>query len=136
MRKRHKILLAGVACAGLTLFLVVAAVLSAHLLANRQIVKAFLVRQAAKSAGARLDYDRLDLNFYPLPHLKASNLKLHRNRDLSIKAQSLSIYPRLLPLIKGKIRIRRLYLAVPDIKMHRIDAPSDPPPNMWPLAMR
>jgi hypothetical protein len=129
MRKRHKILLAGVACAGLTLFLVVAAVLSAHLLANRQIVKAFLVRQAAKSAGARLDYDRLDLNFYPLPHLKASNLKLHRNRDLSIKAQSLSIYPRLLPLIKGKIRIRRLYLAVPDIKMHRIDAPSDPPPQ-------
>jgi len=129
MRKRHKILLVGVAAAGLILFLVLTAIVSAHLLTNREIVKAFLVKQAAKSAGARLDYDRLSLNFYPLPHLKASNLTLRRNQELSIEAQSLFIYPRLMPLVKGKIRIRQLFLMAPDIKMHRMDTPSDPSPQ-------
>jgi len=96
--------------------LLLTAVLTSQLIANREMVKSFIVDKTAQATGSKLDYDRLDVSFFPLPHLKASGIKLHRPEAFELQAQALSIYPRLLAILTGRLSIRRLVLTRPDTR--------------------
>ena len=80
------------------------------------MVKSFIVDKTAQATGSKLDYDRLDVSFFPLPHLKASGIKLHRPEAFELQAQALSIYPRLLAILTGRLSIRHLVLTTPDTR--------------------
>ncbi len=116
MRRTRKLLMVSLACAGLVMALLLAAVLSTHLLANRDMVKSFIISKTAQATGGVLAYDRLHISFLPLPHLKAREIHLSRQDAFAVTAQELSVYPRLLPLLKGQVSIRRLALIAPDVK--------------------
>ena len=116
MRTTQKILMISLACVGGVVALLLTAVLTSQLIANREMVKSFIVDKTAQATGGKLDYDRLDVSFFPLPHLKASGIQLHRPEAFELQAQALSIYPRLLAILTGRLSIRRLVLTTPDTR--------------------
>jgi hypothetical protein len=105
------------ACAGIVVALLITAVVATHLLANREMVKSFIIGKTAQATGGKLVYDRLDVGFLPLPHLKAREIHLHRQDAFEVTAKELSVYPRLLSLLKGQVSIRRFALIDPDVKV-------------------
>ena len=117
MRRTRKLLMVSLACTGIVMALLLTAVVTTHLLANREMVKSFIIGKTAQATGGKLVYDRLDVGFLPLPHLKAREIHLHRQDAFEVTAKELSVYPRILPLFKGQASIRRIALIDPDVKV-------------------
>ncbi len=118
MRRTRKLFMVSLACVGILMVLLLTAVLTTHLLANRDMVKSFIISKTAQATGGRLVYDRLDISFLPLPHLKARGIHLDRPDAFEVTAQELSVYPRILPILKGQVSIRRLALIAPEVRVH------------------
>ena len=129
MRRTRKLFMVSLACAGVVMALLLTAVLTTHLLANRDMVKSFIISKTAQATGGTLLYDRLDISFLPLPHLKARGIHLQKKDTFDITAQELSVYPRLLPILKGQVSIRRLALIAPDVKF-RVSSDPKMKPDM------
>ncbi|MFO7715929.1 AsmA-like C-terminal domain-containing protein [Desulfosarcina sp.] len=117
MHRIRKLFIVSLACTGIVMVLLLAAVLTAHMLANREMVKSIIIAKTAQATGGTLAYDRLDISFLPLPHLKVRYPHLRRSDAFDATAQELSIYPRILSLLKGQISIHRLALVSPDVKV-------------------
>ena len=117
MRRTRKLFMVSLACAGVVMALLLTAVLTTHLLANRDMVKVFIVTKTAQATGGTLAYKRLDVCFFPLPHFKARGIRLNRSDAFDVTAQALSVYPRILPLLRGQVSIRQLALVAPDVKI-------------------
>ncbi len=127
MRRTRKLFMVSLACAGIVMVLLLTAVLTTHLLANRDMVKSFIISKTAQATGGTLVYDRLDISFFPLPHLKARGIHLDRSGAFEVTAQELSAYPRILPILKGQVSIRRLALIAPDVKVLMGSEPAKTP---------
>ena len=117
MRRTRKLLMVSLACTGIVMALLLIAVLTTHLLANREMVKSFIIGKTDQATGGDLVYDRLEISYFPMPHLKARNIHLDLSGAFEVTAQELSVYPRLLPILKGQVSIRRLALIAPDVKV-------------------
>lgn len=117
MRRTKLLLILGAGCTGLVLVLLLTVILTTRLLSNREMVKSFIVAKADQATGAELEYDRLDVRFFPLPHLSAHEVHLHRPGVLTVTARELAIYPRLRPILAGRIRFDRLILVAPDFQI-------------------
>lgn len=127
MRRSKKLLLVSVGCTGIVMALLLTAVLASHLLANRDRVKAFIVAKTDQATGGALNYDRLGVSLLPMPHLEARGIRLNRPGTFAVSAQELSVYPRLLPILKGQLSIRRLALVAPEIKVFMDSEPLNAP---------
>lgn len=117
MRRIRKLLLTSLVCAGVVMVLLFSAVMVAHLMANRALVHEALTAMAARAAGAELDYDRLDVSLLPIPHLEVIQMRLARKGAFAVRAARLSAYPAILPALTGQVRIRRLVLETPNIRI-------------------
>ena len=139
MRRTKKLFLLSVGFAGIVMFLLLTAVVVTHLLANRDRVKSFIVAKTAQATGGELTYDRLDVSLLPMPHLEARDIYLSRPGKFAASARQLSVYPRLLPILKGQVSIRRLALVAPEVKIFLDSDPLKSPelpavPGNHPLA--
>jgi hypothetical protein len=132
MRARNKLLFVSVVAAGVFMGLLLTGVLTTHLLANREMVRGFVVSKTARATGGSLAYDRLAVRFVPWPRLQVENIELQREGDYSMHAQTLAVYPRLLPLIIGEVRIRRLVLESPDFRVNMMPGGNVLPSNASP----
>ena len=130
MRRRSKLFIVSATCALVAIGLLVTTVAVAHLMANRDMVKTFIVDKTARATGGELDYDRLVIGWFPLPHLEVQSVQLIRPDTLDIRASNFSVYPKLLPILKGEVRIRRVDIVAPDIRT-RVGRTSEqaPPPS-------
>ena len=133
MQRQGKILIVGTIVLGAVIGLLLAAVAATQLLANREMVRSLLAAKTAQAIGGSLDYDRLTINLLPLPHVEAEGIDLQRPDAFAIRAAELSIYPRLLPLMAGRLRIRRMVVEAPDVRLAGMPAalsePESPPPQ-------
>ena len=118
MRRSRQLLLISVGCAGVVMFLLLSIVIASHLLANREHVKAFIVAKTAQATGGDLDYTRLDISFFPLPHLAARSVHLRQPQLFDLRAKRLAVYPRLLSLLMGRLSIYRVGLEEPQAHWH------------------
>ena len=109
----RKLIPAVLSCAGIVMVVLVTAVLVAHLTANRELVKSYIVNAANRVTGGTLEYGPLEIRFFPIPHLTAQNIYLRRPDAFALQVSQLSIYPRFLPMLKGHVSIRHLNLASP-----------------------
>lgn len=117
MRRTKKLFWICAGCAGLFIALALTAVLVTQLLANREMVKAFIVSESDQVTGGKLTYDRLDLSVFPMPHLVARDVHLLRPEKFEARARQLSVYPAILPILKGRFVIRRLAVAAPEFRV-------------------
>jgi hypothetical protein len=113
MPRAKKLFLISLGCGGGIVVLMLTAVLSIRLLANRTFVKTFIVSETARLTGAELDYGRLALDILPVPHLVASDIHLRRPKVLTIGARQLSLYPSIRAMLVGRFKIRHLILISP-----------------------
>ena len=125
MRRRNKIVIVGAVSLGAVIGLLLTAVVATRLLANREMVRSLITTKIAQATGGTLEYDRLSVNFFPLPHLETEGIGLHRPDAFDIKADEMSVYPRILPLLKGRLSIRRLVVEAPNLRFAL--GPGQPP---------
>lgn len=69
----------------------------------------------SKKTGGELKYNRLTLSVFPRPQVKAYQLHFITKKDISGNFESLAVYPRIFPLLRGKIKIARLRLYKPSV---------------------
>ena len=129
MQRARKRLLIGIvlACVSLTMALLLTVVLAPRLLANRDLVKSYIVEKTAQATGGQLDYDHIEIDFFPLPHLAVQNVDLALPETFHLRAQELSVYPRILAMLGGRLSIHRLRLSAPDIRVQRPQNAAPPP---------
>jgi len=118
MRIRQKLFVVSTVCAGIVIALLLTSVVATRLMANREVVRALIVKKTAQATGGgKLSYDRLTVSFFPLPHLRAEAIDLHRPDIFKITASTLSVYPGILPLLQGRVTVRQVVLEAPDIQL-------------------
>jgi hypothetical protein len=117
MGRTWKRLIISALCAAIVVAVLAVAVLTAPLLADREMVKVRIVSKTAQLTGGELNYSRLELSYFPLPHLVARDVRLHRTEAFDARAQELSLYPGIRSILKGRFSIDRLVLVAPEIRV-------------------
>ena len=105
---------------GLTLGLIVLLVLFIFLLPyliNLDMVQQNIVDRVSKTIGGQLQYEKVDILFFPRPYLAI------RQADLSIPASiegslaTLKVYPKIIPLFSGQVHLSELHIENPQLKL-------------------
>lgn len=102
MRRTRKLFIISIGCAAIFMFGLVSIVLVAHLLANRDAVKTFLVDKVVQATGGQVEYARLKLAVLPVPHLEVRDLHISRSPAIDLQARKLSFYPAILPACQAR----------------------------------
>jgi uncharacterized protein involved in outer membrane biogenesis len=91
-------------------------------LINSQALKTRIQVLAQQQLGAEVDFKRLELHLLPRPNVKLVDAVLSIPPDIRATAAALRIYPEILPLFSGKVRIAAadlescgLTLTIPDL---------------------
>jgi hypothetical protein len=86
-------------------------------LINLEPMREKILATVSQKMGGEVEFQRVDLLFLPRPRVVIH----HGNLSIPGKAigtlESLTIYPKILPLFRGKVRIATLHVEAPDVKM-------------------
>ena len=116
MKKSVKAILWVTAAAGASLGLLIILFLLAPVLVNLESVKQKVVNQFSQTMGGAVEIRRIDLSFFPRPSVMLRGGKIAIPEKISGTFDSLSIYPEISTLLRGKVRIARLTLESPDMQ--------------------
>ncbi len=110
MNKPGKIGIGIIACLLGVLILMLAAILIAPKLIDSEAVKAKVRSEIKETAGVEIDFKHLVLDFFPHPHVIFDQVTLSIPQVVRGKAVSLRVYPTILPLFLGNVKIAGLRL--------------------------
>jgi uncharacterized protein involved in outer membrane biogenesis len=65
----------------------------------------------------KVQLDRFDVSVFPIPHVVARRAKLSIPGKVSGTVESLGVYPKLLPLLKGKLEITEIQIENPSFRV-------------------
>ncbi len=114
MTTRKKILLLS---SGIVMALMVAAFIVTPIYLNSASVKSGIQDTVSRKLGGKMSYERIDLSLFPRPHVVIKKMLLAYPRTFRGSLQSLSIYPQIMPLIKGKLLFSRIQIIKPDVRI-------------------
>ena len=117
MRKYVKPIFWAVAATGSVCALVAIFFLLAPLLINLEPAKQRVVTDISRTIGGKLQAQRIDLHFFPRPSIILREGSISVPEKTSGTFDSLSIYPEISMLLRGKVRIARLTLESPDMQV-------------------
>jgi hypothetical protein len=117
MRKYVKPILRIAAAAGVVPALLVIVLFLAPLLINLEPIKEKTVADISRAIGGRLETRHMDLYFFPRPCITIRTGSISVPEAISGTFESLSIYPEITMLLRGKVRIARITLERPDMQM-------------------
>ena len=115
MSKKRKLLLWLGLLTGIVAVLATILFMFASRYINSEPVQNNIRKIVTQHLGKTVTYQRAYLSIFPLPGLAFSQVVITIPRKAAISAQSVSIYPALLPLLTGKVRLAKLKLEAPDI---------------------
>ncbi len=110
MDRRKKIVTGVIAGAFAVLILLFAVVLIAPKVVDTETVRDKVRSEIKKIAGVEIDFKHLVLDFFPHPHVIFDQVTLSIPPGVKGKAVSVSIRPKILPLLLGKMQIAGLRL--------------------------
>ena len=116
--------------AGGALLLLCLLLLSAPLIINLDSVHKKIEARFHQETGGQGTFQNLDLFFYPMPHavIRGGAVSFHGRESLRFK--TLTVYPKLLPMLKGEFLPARIQFSSPRANIDLIPAKKDkPPPN-------
>ncbi|HME45208.1 MAG TPA: AsmA-like C-terminal domain-containing protein [Syntrophorhabdales bacterium] len=117
MKKYIKpILWIAAASAAILAFLFILLLLAPFLI-NLEPAKQRVVADISQAIGGRLEARRINLHFFPRPSIILQGGIISVPEKVSGTFDSLSIYPEITMLLRGKVRIARLILAGPDMQV-------------------
>jgi hypothetical protein len=123
MPKRRKILFVVISFVGILLCLLVVLMIVTPLLINLDTVKDKIKTQYATATGGEIEYRRINLGFFPRPHIVISGVAIKYRDTVSGTIDSLRVYPKILPLLTGEFQIDAVYFRSPEFTI-RLPLPS------------
>ncbi len=115
-------LLGGVVC---LLFLLATTILFAPRFLASPSIKQKIQSAVAEKTGIRLDYQAIDLSYFPRPGIELQGISLTLAKQIQGTIASLRISPRLLPLLTGDVRLSALNVDAPQLSITLADAKLD-----------
>jgi len=127
---RRKILLFGAGGCALLFILLVAFVLLLPYLVNLESIREKIEALLFQRVGGRVEYRKMDLFYFPRPGVEAHQVALSIDEKVAGTAKSVQVYPELLALFKGRLRVNRIQIESPDfvvrLPMERAEAKERP----------
>ncbi len=124
MRRAKKIFLWSSGSLAALLLLVLAFDLALSKLINLDAAKAKIVSIIHASTGCGADFDNLHLSIIPRPQVVLNNPIICQPGRVQLSMESLSITPKILPLLTGNLEIGRLLVVAPRV-IYQL--PANPP---------
>ena len=84
---------------------------------NSPAIRSKIQSAASSALGGTVAYQKLDLSLLPLPHVTIIAPSLSIPGALDGTLRSLSIYPQLFPLLRGKVLVSEVRLQDPDLRI-------------------
>ncbi len=118
-KRTKKAAIAVIGGLGLVVTLLVVALLMLPRLIGLPSLGNQLAREASRRLGAEVKVHALRLSFWPLPHVTLDRVSLSLPRTIDVTVESVSAFPELLPLVRGKLQLAELRLERPDVRVYR-----------------
>jgi hypothetical protein len=115
MPKRRKILFLLISLAGIFLCVLVILLVAAPRLINLETVKEEIQSRFAEDIGGEIEYRRVNLAFFPRPHVVITAVNFTMPDHVNGTVDSLKVYPKILPLFTGEIQISAVHSRNPEI---------------------
>jgi len=123
MTKRKKIILWGL---GLFSVLLLVVWLSLSFLIESEILKEKIQAAAIQKNVGEIDYHKSFVVLLPRPHLTLEKIRFSDPERALASVASIEVYPDLLPLFRGQLRISEIFLKRPGVKVKLPDEPLQP----------
>lgn len=114
-RKRILVLISGSIL--LLLLLVLALILVAPKFIESDFVKREILTHLSSKAGGQVEFATVDFSFFPRPHAEIRKASFLIAGKVSVEIKSLIIYPKIWPLLSGKLQIAILKAESPEINI-------------------
>jgi len=92
-------------------------VLIAPRLINLEAVRRMIITDLSGKIGGEIDFQKIKLSFLPLPHAVVYQGRLSIPETVNGKLASLAVYPKIMPLLTGDVRISKISLLRPDFNI-------------------
>jgi len=84
-------------------------------LIDSEAFKSKIRSELSRKVGGKIDFDRLDFSVFPVPHVTLGKVSVILPKKSAGSAEMISIYPKVLPLLSGKIGFREIRVRQPDV---------------------
>lgn len=115
MDKSRKIVVGAVIGMVAVLIMLFAALLVLPRLIDSETVKNKIRSELSRKVGGKIDFDRLDFSFFPVPHVTLDKASVMLPKKFAGSAEMIAVYPKILPLLSGKIGFREIRVRQPDV---------------------
>lgn len=116
LRKRITYWLLGTAAVVLTILLVL------PYLIDSDTLKAKLQTTIERQAGGKVEFQQVKLSFLPRPSITLHQIKLDIPEQVQGTVGAIQVYPDLLALLSGQVRLAKLILESPEVVLNVTDA--------------
>ncbi len=86
-------------------------------LVNLEVVQKTVFDKLRQRIECETDYTKIDFTLFPRPHVIVRQARIWRPGMFDISLKSLTLFPELVPLLSGELRIREILLQKPDIQL-------------------
>jgi hypothetical protein len=115
--KHKKILLWITGSLACLIILFVGIILLLPYLINLEPVKEKILAALLQRAGGRVEYQKLDLSYLPQPRVEVHQVRVSISEKAEGTFKSIQVYPELLAILRGKLRIRAIQVESPDVNI-------------------
>jgi hypothetical protein len=117
MSKKKKISLWLIAGLSFILILLITLALLSNLIINQEKILAKIQSEISEVIPGEVEFQRIGLSFFFRPHVVIHQIKFNIPAKATGNFQSLAVYPAILPLFTGKVRIVKLIVEAPNIQI-------------------
>jgi hypothetical protein len=97
--------------------LIVVVIMIAPQLINLEMVRENIENTLSKEIGGEIKYRRLDLSYFPRPHVVVHKVEILIPDSFTIKMHRMKVYPKILPLFLGSLQVGVVTLEYADYFM-------------------
>lgn len=136
MDKSRKIVIGVVIGIVTVVILLFAAVLILPKLIESETLKAKIRSEFSRTVGGKIDFDRLNFSVFPLPHVTLDKASVMLSNKLAVSAEMISVTPKILLLLSGKIGFRNIRFQQPDVTIPLQKSLEEETPAKSPVASK
>lgn len=86
-------------------------------LLNLEMVKKYIRERIAEDVGGQITYRNLKLSYFPRPHVSIQKAKISIPASFTIDVRWMRLYPKILPLLRGELKMAVVTLDYADYAM-------------------
>jgi len=84
---------------------------------NLEVMREKIQDAISQKVKGEVEFHKIDLSLFPRPVVEIHQMRLSIPGKLSGKVEFVAVFPKILPLVQGKVRISALYFEAPHIEM-------------------